>query len=292
MANVLDIRRRIRSVKNTQQITKAMKMVSASKLRRAQDRILNARPYARHMLAVLNSLVTRVQPSLDPEDPEQIHPLLRERGDARIELVVITADKGLCGGFNTNIIKTAQGFLEEHASRELDLELVGRKGRDFFKRRQWKVHHEYVNIFARLNYSHAHEIAQAIIDEYAKGSMDAVYLVYNEFKSVIQQRIIVEPLLPIPKLEQVDEIDRTDYIYEQTPPVIFNDLLPKHVEVQVYRALLESAAAEQAARMTAMDAATNNASEMIDSLTLFMNRARQAAITKEIIEIVSGAAAL
>jgi F-type H+-transporting ATPase subunit gamma len=292
MANVLDIRRRIRSVKNTQQITKAMKMVSAAKLRRAQDRILNARPYARHMLAVLNSLVTRVQPSLDPEDPEQIHPLLRERGDARIELVVITADKGLCGGFNTNIIKTAQGFLEKHASRELDLELVGRKGRDFFKRRQWKIHHEYVSIFARLNYSHAHEIAQAIIDEYAKGSMDAVYLVYNEFKSVIQQRIIVEPLLPIPKLERIDEIDRTDYIYEQTPPVIFNDLLPKHVEVQVYRALLESAAAEQAARMTAMDAATNNASEMIDSLTLYMNRARQAAITKEIIEIVSGTAAL
>lgn len=292
MANVLDIRRRIRSVKNTQQITKAMKMVDAAKLRRAQERILNARPYARHMLAVLNSLVARVQENLDPDDPQRSHPLLVERGDEKIELVVITADKGLCGGFNANIIKAAQTFLQEHSKKQLHLELVGRKGRDFFKKRHWKIHHEFVNLFARLNYEEARKIAQTVIEEYSKGEIDAVYLVYNEFKSVIQQRVVVERLLPIGKLEPADELDRTDYLYEQTPQVIFNDLLPKHVEVQVYRALLESAAAEHAARMTAMDAATNNAAEMIETLTLNMNRARQAAITKEIIEIVSGAAAL
>lgn len=292
MANVLDIRRRIRSVKNTQQITKAMKMVSAARLRRAQDRIMNARPYANRMLAVLNSLVTRAQESLDPDAPEPIHPLLTERGDDRIELVVITGDRGLCGGFNTNIIKAAQNFLHEHSEKQLDLELVGRKARDFFKRRQWKIHHEYVNLFARLGYEHAQQIAQSVIEEYSKAELDAVYLLYNEFKSVIQQRIVVERLLPIAKLEGSGEESKIDYIYEQTPQVIFNDLLPKHVEVQIYRALLESAAAEHAARMTAMDSATNNAAEMIDTLTLNMNRARQAAITKEIIEIVSGAAAL
>lgn len=291
MANVLDIRRRIRSVKNTRQITKAMKLVSAAKLRRAQERIVNARPYANRMLAVLNSLAFRAHPSLDPPQPEQVHPLLAERGDERIELVVITGDKGLCGAFNTNILKAAQNFLEEHANRYLDLELVGRKARDYFKRRPWTIHHEYVNIFARLQYEHAKSIAQAVIEEYSQGEVDAVYLVYNEFKSVIQQRIVVERLLPIAKLEFGAEENPTDYIYEQPPQVIFDNLLPKHVEVQVYRALLESAAAEHAARMTAMDSATNNASEMIETLTLNMNRARQAAITKEIIEIVSGAAA-
>lgn len=292
MPNVLDIRRRIRSVKSTQQITKAMKMMSAARLRRAQERILNARPYANHMLAVLNSLATRVRQSMDGEEVAELHPLLAERGDRRIELVVITGDKGLCGGFNTNIIKTASHFLAEHAGKELDLELVGRKGRDFFKKRKWKIHHEYVNIFSHLQYENAKEIAQGLIGEFSQSDLDAVYLVYNEFKSVIQQRIVVERLLPVGALEHTDGIDRTDYIYEQTPRVIFDDLLPKHVEVQVYRALLESAAAEHAARLTAMDAATNNAAEMIDTLTLNMNRVRQAAITKEIIEIVSGAAAL
>ncbi len=295
MPNVLDIRRRIRSVKSTQQITKAMKMMSAARLRRAQERILNARPYARHMLAVLNSLATRVSQGLDPEETRQIHPLLAERGDHKIEVVVITADKGLCGGFNNNIVKAAEKFMTSHEDRELNLELVGRKGRDFFKRHAaaaWKVHHEYINIFAHLGYENAREIAQSIIAEYSQSDLDAVYLVYNEFKSILQQNIIVERLLPITKLEHPDEIDRTDYIYEQTPQVLFSDLLPKHVEVQVYRALLESAAAEHAARMTAMDSATNNAAEMIDTLTLNMNRVRQAAITKEIIEIVSGAAAL
>jgi F-type H+-transporting ATPase subunit gamma len=292
MANILDIRRRIRSVKNTQQITKAMKMVSAARLRRAQERILNARPYANRMLAVLNSLVTRAQEAISGEEEGTIHPLLAERGDDKIELVIISGDRGLCGGFNANIIKAAQAFLEKHADKQLDLELVGRKARDYFKRRRWKIHHEYVNIFSRLQYNHAQQIAQAIIEEYSKSELDAVYLVYNEFKSIIQQRIVVERLLPIAKLEGAGIESQIDYIYEETPQVIFNDLLPKHVEVQVYRALLESAAAEHAARMTAMDSATNNAAEMIDSLTLNMNRARQAAITKEIIEIVSGAAAL
>ncbi len=292
MPNVLDIRRRIRSVKSTQQITKAMKMMSAARLRRAQERILNARPYANHMLAVLNSMVLRIRAASDEEEAEHLHPLLAERGDEKIELVVITGDKGLCGGFNNNIIKAAQSFLESHAGKELDLELVGRKGRDFFKRRQWKIHHEYINIFSRLGYGDAQQIARGIIEQFTASELDAVYLVYNEFKSVLQQRIVVERLLPIGKLEHTDGIDRTDYIYEQTPQVIFSDLLPKHVEVQVYRALLESAAAEHAARMTAMDSATNNAAEMIDTLTLTMNRARQAAITKELIEIVSGAAAL
>jgi len=292
MANILDIRRRIRSVKNTQQITKAMKMVSAARLRRAQERILNARPYANRMLAVLNSLVTRAQESEFSEEDGKTHPLLAERGDDRIELVVITGDRGLCGGFNTNIIKTAQTFLEEHPGKQLDLELVGRKARDYFRRRRWKIHHEYINIFSRLKYEHAQQIARTIIEEYSKSELDAVYLLYNEFKSVIQQRIVVERLLPIAKLEGLDSENQTDYIYEETPQVIFSDLLPKHVEVQVYRALLESAAAEHAARLTAMDSATNNAAEMIDSLTLYMNRARQAAITKELIEIVSGAAAL
>lgn len=292
MANVLDIRRRIRSVKNTQQITKAMKMVSAAKLRRAQERILNARPYANRMLAVLNSLALRAHQALDPLEPEQVHPLLAERGLDRIELVVITGDKGLCGAFNTNILKAAQNFLEERSNKQLNLELVGRKARDFFKRRRWTIHHEYVNIFARVHYEHAKSIAQAVIEEYSKGELDAVYLVYNEFKSIIQQRIVVERLLPIAKLELRENENATDYIYEQPPHVIFDDLLPKHVEVQVFSALLESAAAEHAARMTAMDSATNNASDMIESLTLNMNRARQAAITKEIIEIVSGAAAL
>jgi F-type H+-transporting ATPase subunit gamma len=267
-------------------------MVSAARLRRAQEHILNARPYANRMLAVLNSLVTRVKLNRDEETAEQLHPLLAERGDRKIELIIITGDRGLCGSFNSNILKEALGFLTQRSEKDLDVELVGRKARDFFKRRPWKIHHEYVNIFSRLRYDHAREIAKSVITEYSESQLDAVYLLYNEFKSVIQQRIVVERLLPIPRLEFSDEYARIDYLYEQTPEVIFSDLLPKHVEVQIYRALLESAAAEHAARMTAMDAATNNAAEMIDSLTLNMNRARQASITREIIEIVSGAAAL
>ena len=284
MPNILDIRRRIRSVKNTQQITKAMKMVSAAKLRRAQERVMSARPYAQKILSVLNSLVTRSE--------GQTHPLLEDRGGERIQVVVITADKGLCGAFNSNIIKAAQNFISEHRHRQLTLNCVGRKGRDFFRKGSLPLAHEAVNIFARLDYSHAKQISATLMEEFSNKEVDAVYLVYNEFKSVIQQRIVVEQLLPIQKLAASEEGSLIGYIYEQPAGEIFGSLIPKHVEVQVYRALLESAAAEHGARMTAMDAATNNAVDLIDSLTLTMNRARQAGITKEIIEIVGGAAAL
>ena len=284
MPNILDIRRRIRSVKNTQQITKAMKMVSAAKLRRAQERVMSARPYAQKILSVLNSLVTRSE--------GQTHPLLEDRGGERIQVVVITADKGLCGAFNSNIIKAAQNFIGEHRHRQLTLNCVGRKGRDFFRKGSLPLAHEAVNIFARLDYSHAKQISATLMEEFSNKEVDAVYLVYNEFKSVIQQRIVVEQLLPIQKLAASEEASLIGYIYEQPAGEIFSSLIPKHVEVQVYRALLESAAAEYGARMTAMDAATNNAVDLIDSLTLTMNRARQAGITREIIEIVGGAAAL
>ena len=284
MPNILDIRRRIRSVKNTQQITKAMKMVSAAKLRRAQERVMSARPYAQKILSVLNSLVTRSE--------GQTHPLLEDRGGERIQVVVITADKGLCGAFNSNIIKAAQNFIGEHRHRQLTLNCVGRKGRDFFRKGSLPLAHEAVNIFARLDYSHAKQISATLMEEFSNKEVDAVYLVYNEFKSVIQQRIVVEQLLPIQKLAASEEASLIGYIYEQPAGEIFSSLIPKHVEVQVYRALLESAAAEHGARMTAMDAATNNAIDLIDSLTLTMNRARQAGITREIIEIVGGAAAL
>ncbi|PYV88988.1 MAG: ATP synthase F1 subunit gamma [Acidobacteria bacterium] len=284
MANVLDIRRRIRSVRNTQQITKAMKMVSAAKLRRAQERVLSARPYANKILAVLNSLVTRSE--------NKKHPLLEERGDEHIQLVVVTADKGLCGAFNTNIIKAAQAFVDENQDKQLSLNCVGRKGRDFFRKRPTPLARAFMNIFSKLEYANAKAIAGELMEEFAAKKLDAIYLVYNEFKSVVQQRIRVERLLPIQRLKPSLEETLIDYIYEQPPEEIFNDLIPKHVEVQVYRALLESAAAEHGARMTAMDAATNNALEMIDFLTLTMNRARQAGITREIIEIVGGAAAL
>ena len=284
MPNILDIRRRIRSVKNTQQITKAMKMVSAAKLRRAQERVMSARPYAQKILSVLNSLVTRSE--------GQTHPLLEDRGRERIQVVVITADKGLCGAFNSNIIKAAQNFIGENRHRQLTLNCVGRKGRDLFRKGSLPLVHESVNIFARLDYTHAKQISSTLMEEFSNKEVDAVYLVYNEFKSVIQQRIVVEQLLPIQKLAASAEANLIDYIYEQPAGEIFSSLIPKHVEVQVYRALLESAAAEHGARMTAMDAATNNAVDLIDSLTLTMNRARQAGITREIIEIVGGAAAL
>lgn len=278
-------------MKSTQQITKAMKLVSASKLRRAQEHMQSARPFARQMLRVLNSLAARVDPS--------VHPLLQVRDDrrpgARILLVVITADRGLCGSFNTNIIKTAATFVVDNPGRDVALGLVGRKGRDYFLRRGFDVRYELVNIFAHVGYTDAQRIARAAIEEFTGDECDAVYLVYNEFKSVLQQRVVVERLLPIPRLEGFDATDaaaRADYLYEPGPERIFTDLLPRHVEVQVYHALLESAAAEQAARMAAMDTATKNSGEMIDQLTLYMNKVRQAAITREIIEVVSGAQAL
>jgi len=303
MPSLLDLRRRIRAVKSTQQITKAMKMISASKLRRAQERVVGARPFARQMQRVLNSVASRVDPAS--------HPLLSERemgpdaNDAKVMLIVITADKGLCGGFNTNIIKAASSFIGSASNGGVELGLVGRKGRDFFKRRGFKVLIEEVGIFQKVRYADAERIAQAAIEEFTSGRVSKVFIVYTEFKSVMQQRITTEQLLPIPKVDaaagsaaqpgppgdKAPVSGDVDYIYEPAAERIFEELLPKHIEIQVYRALLESAAAEHAARMTAMDAASKNSGEIIDTLTLYMNKVRQAAITREIIEVVSGASA-
>ena len=259
-------------------------MVSAAKLRRAQEAILRARPYAGRILEVVRSLMARSE--------IRRHPLLEEREEKSIQLVVVTADKGLCGAFNANIVKAAEGFIREKGDRSLDLFCVGRKGLDYFGKRTTPIRHRQVNLFQRIEYGHAREITGKLVSQFLSGERDAVYLLYNEFKSVIQQRIVVERLLPIPPIALTPEQNPVDYIYEQPAAEILNTLMPRHVEVQVFRALLESSAAEHGARMTAMDAATNNAVEMIESLTLTMNRARQAGITKEIIEVVSGAAAL
>ena len=281
MPNLRDIRRRIRSAKNIQQITRAMKFVSAARLRRAQERVVAARPYARQMLSVLNSLATRV--------PEHAHPLLAQRGDQKIELVVITADKGLCGAYNTNILKEAIGFLAGHSDKSVELNILGKRARDFFRRRAFSVRHEAISVLSTLSIADAAAIAADIIQEFEKEKKDQVLLVYNEFKSVVQQRVVVEPLLPIQRLKDLGAADRIDYLYDEPPERIFNNLLPRHVETQIFRALLEAAAAEHGARMTAMDAATRNATEMIENLTLFANKVRQAGITRELIEIVSGA---
>ncbi len=283
MPALIDIRRRIRSVKSTQQITKAMKMISAAKLRRAQESIFAARPYARRMLQVLSSLATRAD--------HDSHPLLMDHDGNRVMLVVITADKGMCGAFNANIVRQAARFLEAHEDRELELGLVGRKGRDHFRRRSFRVRSEHVGIFQALNYPAAQQLARELIDAYTKREVDEIHLVYNEFKSIVQQRVLVEQLLPIQPIELSPEEPALDYIYEPSLARIFESLVPKHVEIQVWRALLESTAAEHGARMAAMDAATKNAGEMIDDLMLYMNKVRQAAITNEIIEVVLGAGA-
>ena len=293
MPSLLDIRRRVRAVKSTQQITKAMKMVAASKLRRAQERVQQARPYAQQMLRVLNSLASRVDPSL--------HPLLDERREpkagGRALLFVITADRGLCGSFNTNVIKSSSTFIVENRDRQVALGLIGRRGRDYFGRRGFEVRYEQVNLFAALKFADAKAMAASAIDAFVAGDVDSVHLVYNEFKSVMQQRVVVERLLPIPRNAFADgsaaaRAPAVEYLYEPAPDELFRHLIPNHVEVQIFRALLESSAAEHAARMTAMDAATRNSAEMIDQLTLYMNKVRQAAITREIIEVVSGAQAL
>jgi F-type H+-transporting ATPase subunit gamma len=359
MPNILDIRRRIRSVINTRQITRAMKMVSAAKLRRAQERALAARPYAHMLTNVLKSLVTRAE-IYDPETGEAKHPLLAERQEKNILLIVVTGDKGLAGAFNANITKAAMRFLDSKAGRNIDIEAVGRKGRDFLRRRfpaapvqtqslaqlaesveteppsaersaAVEITGEHVGVLGKVEFAQASALAENVIERYCREQIDAVYMVFNEFKSVIAQRLIVEQILPIAKIgeqavrlaEELTEEEKkkaqeaavsagvgmhstegeaeggwqlgtsqVDYIYEQSPEQLFRALLPKYVSIQIFRALLESVAAEHAARMTAMDSATNNATDMIDSLTLAMNRARQAKITKEIIEIVSGAAAM
>ncbi len=319
MSTLIDFRRRIRSVQNTQKITRAMKLVSAAKLRRAQERVYNARPYAGQMLEVLRSLARRAEARL-PAGQVQTHPLLEKRAEEKVLVLVLSGDKGLCGPFNTNVIRLAERFLAARRNaHEPELITIGKKGRDFFRRRKLTIRAEHINIFLRaVEYAQARDIAAQVMELYTKKEFDAVYLIYNEFKSILAQRLITEKLLPLEGIlptrvegplavpEQA-AYDRTagavtpseaegretevDYLYEQPPAELFDRLLPRNVEVQVYRALLESGAAEQAARMTAMDAATNNAAEMIDRLTLHMNKVRQAGITRELIEIVSGAAA-
>jgi F-type H+-transporting ATPase subunit gamma len=294
MPSLLDMRRRIKSVKNTQQITKAMKMVAAAKLKRAQDRVTAARPFAQKMSQVLGNLSARIGDDFS-------HPLLDERGDSRYLVVLVSADKGLAGAFNANIMKVAQGFVNENGSKQIEMMPVGRKGRDFFKRRNFVFAEEYVGLTGkgRVEYNEVQEIAQRIIRTFTEDeSIDKVFIVFSEFKSVLSQKPIVEQLLPISRNTETegdnasDNRGQAEYIYEQTPTEIFGKLLPKQVETQVYRAVLESIASEQGARMTAMDSASKNAGELIGTLTLNMNRIRQAAITKEIIEVVSGAAAL
>jgi F-type H+-transporting ATPase subunit gamma len=294
MPSLIDLRRRIRAVKNTQQITKAMKMVAASKLRRAQERIMSARPYAVQMQRVLGSVASRVD--------ESIHPLLttREpRPESRTLVIIVTADKGLCGSFNTNVIK-AGGTYVLGSAQTCTLGLVGRKGKEFFSRRGYDVMFEQIGIFQKLRFEDARAIAQTAMDAFLEGHVDRVMLVYNEFRSVMTQRVVVDQLLPIAREDVAtapvpaggDTRAQIDYLYEPEPQEIFNQLLPRYVEVQVYRALLESNAAFFAAQMTAMDTATKNSAEMIGDLTLYMNKVRQAAITREIIEVVSGAEAL
>jgi F-type H+-transporting ATPase subunit gamma len=343
MANLLDIRRRIRSVKNTRQITKAMQMVSAAKLRRAQERALAARPYAQMLTNVLKSLVSRAD-IYDPVTGEARHPLLIRRPEQTLLLIVVSGEKGLAGAFNSNILKAASRFIEAKQGKNIDIVALGRKARDYFRRRYpfnqsgerkgpIQIVAEQVGLMNRAQFASAREVAEKVVQLYTSGAVDSVYLVYNEFKSVIAQRLVVDDVLPIRAVgevvreitEEVSEEERkhrieaaaragvgvraadtsaidqeaasfaarlVDYIYEQPAQRLFSDLLPRYISVQLFRAMLESEAAEHAARMTAMDSATNNAGEMIDGLTLDMNRVRQAKITREIIEIVSGAAAL
>ena len=292
MASLLDMRRRIKSVKNTQQITKAMKMVAAAKLKRAQDRVVAARPFAQKMSEVLGGLSAKVA-------DEFSHPLLDARGDNKYLIVLVSADKGLAGAFNANVIKATQAFLRENEGKSTSMVPVGRKGRDFFKRRNVEFRDEYIGLTGSgtANHADALRIAQTIIKTFTEDtSIDKVFLVYTEFKTVLSQKPVIEQILPIPRIESADEGDGTsaqaEYIYEQPAAEIFGKLLPKQVETQLYKSMLESVASEQGSRMTAMDSASKNAGELIDTLTLNMNRIRQAAITKEIIEVVSGAAAL
>ncbi len=295
MPSLQSLRRKIAAVKNTQKITKAMKMVAAAKLKRAQDRILAARPYAHKMRGVLGNLSRRVN--------RAAHPLLQKRNGTRIEVLIVTSDRGLCGAFNANIIRRAVEFIREIEARgaRVTLSVVGRKARDFFRRRSWPVRQEWTGIFDRLAYEHGIDIAQDLIDHFKKDAFDELYVIYNEFKSAIQQRVVVEKLFPV---DAVVEFGHTDgageptevsggtYLYEPDEDELLAALLPKHFHTQAYRILLESSAAEQGARMAAMDGATRNAGELIKKITLYYNKTRQAAITKELMDIVGGAEAL
>lgn len=286
MPSLIDLRRRIKSVKNTRQITKAMKVVSAAKLRRAQDRVLAARPYAQ----IIRRMLANVAQAAGEQPEGQGVELLAKRPEKRIQLLVITADRGLAGAFNSNVIRTAQKFIQEHPDAEVQLELIGRKARDFFRKRSKNVTGEYSTFFQKVvRYQDALDVAHKVIDRFKKAEIDAVYFVVNNFKSMMASRLVVSKLLPVEVPERQEQID---YIYEQPPRVLLEALLPRYIEAQIFRAFLESAAAEHAARMTAMESASSNAADVIDALTLKMNRVRQASITREIIEIVSGAAAL
>ncbi len=284
MSNLRDIKRRIQSVRNTEQITKAMKMVAASRLRRAQETILASRPYALKMLEVLSSLALRTNP--------EAHPLLVTREPKKVDMIVVTSDRGLCGAFNSNILRKAQQFMAQNPDWEFTLHLVGRKAVDYFKRREVNTRKVSLNILADVSFPHAMAIGNDVVENYLEEEFDQVFMVYNEFKSAIQQRVIVEQLLPIKPMDISEDHFAVEYIFEPSEDVILAEILPRHINIQIYRVLLESVASEHGARMTAMDAASKNAGEMIDRLTLLYNRSRQAAITKELMEVVSGAEAI
>jgi len=281
MATLLDFRRRIRSVKSTQQVTRAMKFVSAARLRRAQEMAIEARPYSTAITQIVRSVAGRME--------EPAHPLLARRPEERALLVIVTGDRGLAGAFNANAVRRAVEFLRAHSAQKMEVLAVGRKGRDSFRKQKWPLAGEYVGVTARADFKKAQEIGANIIEHYAGEKTDAVYLLFNEFKSVITQKMVLEKLLPIDPAEEDASGSQVDYIYEQPAEELLNGLLPKYIEARIYRMLADSSAAEHAARMTAMDSATRNAGELIDTLTLRMNKIRQAAITKEIIEVVSGA---
>jgi F-type H+-transporting ATPase subunit gamma len=289
VATLRDIQRRIRSVQSTQKITRAMKLVAAAKLRRAQERILSARPYASKMAELLGNLVSAAEAT-----DGAAHPLLEQREGPRRQIVVITADRGLAGAFNSNVLRNSLGFIRASNTTEVTLVVVGRKARDFYRRRQWQVKRDLIGFWDRLAYSHAAELADYFMKQYLDNEVDEVYLIYNEFRSVAVQRPVRQTLLPIPRTEGDGQAaaESVDYIYEPSAEAILGDLLPRHVRMQVFRALMESLAGEYGARMTAMEAATKNAKEMIDILTIQYNKARQEKITKELLDIVGGAEAL
>ncbi len=290
MPNLQGIRRRIKSVKSMRQITKAMKLVSASRLRRAQERVTSARPYSKKLREVLAGLAAKAG--------EFSHPLIDERGDENIVVVLITADKGLCGAFNTNLLKAVVEFEKQNAGKRISYITIGRKGRDFVRRRGGKILAEHIGLVSKtIRYEQAAEIAQSVIDIYSTESEtepppDKVYIIYNEFKSALQQILIVNQILPVSQLSSSSDENVLDYLYEQPPAEILGRMLPHYVETQLFQGLIESVASEHGARMTAMDSANKNAAEVISKLTLKLNRVRQASITNEIIEVVSGAAAI
>lgn len=291
MPSLQSLRRKIAAFKNTQKITKAMKMVAAAKLKRSQDRILAARPYAHNMRGVLGNVSQRVN--------RFAHPLLQKREGRKIEVLVVTSDRGLCGGFNGNIVRRASEFLRQCEGRGLHvtLSIVGRKGRDYFRRRSWAIRQEWTGVFDKLSFEHAIDIGADLTDHFVKGTFDELYVVYNEFKSAIQQRVIVEKLFPVDVqaefgATQAEGTTGGSYLYEPDESELLEALVPKHFQVQAYRMLLESAAAEHGARMAAMDGATRNAGQLIRKVTLYYNKTRQAAITKELMDIVGGAEAL